>query len=267
MKLHRHFLPMRLVAAFTMIEVAISIAIVAFALVAIIGVLPHGLNVQRDNREDTIINQDATFLMEAIRSGSTNITALTNFIDEVWIQTTNYAAGTGVVTRIYGTNRQPNFLLAGLSTPHHFPNSPVTNFVMARIRAFSGPLGDQGTNLASRNFAFSYLVTSELLPYVSTPPFLTNYSAALNQFGDVGRSNNFVLQMQREVNLYELRLTFQWPLFPDPNNTVFGMRPGLGQRVFRTLIPGSLSTNRVGTNLYTFTPSEFDRSAAAPLNP
>src|SRR2546428_5718272 len=34
---------------FTMIEIAIALAVIAFALVAIIGVLPIGLNVQRDN--------------------------------------------------------------------------------------------------------------------------------------------------------------------------------------------------------------------------
>src|ERR1017187_7333323 len=54
--------------AFTMIEIAISLAIIGFALVAIIGVLPIGMNVQKDNREETIINQDATVLMDAIRN-------------------------------------------------------------------------------------------------------------------------------------------------------------------------------------------------------
>ena len=38
-------------AGFTMIEIAVSIAIVGFALVAVIGVLPAGMNTQRDNRE------------------------------------------------------------------------------------------------------------------------------------------------------------------------------------------------------------------------
>ena len=46
-------------SGFTMIEVALSLAIVAFALVAIMGVMPAGLNVQRENREETIISQDA----------------------------------------------------------------------------------------------------------------------------------------------------------------------------------------------------------------
>ena len=40
------------VGAFTMIEIAICLAIIGIALVAIIGVLPLGMNVQRDNREE-----------------------------------------------------------------------------------------------------------------------------------------------------------------------------------------------------------------------
>ena len=53
---------------FTMIELVICLGIIAFALVAIIGVLPVGINVQKDNREETIIVQDGLYWMEAIRS-------------------------------------------------------------------------------------------------------------------------------------------------------------------------------------------------------
>ena len=49
--------------AFTMVEVALSLAIIAFAVVAVIGILPTGMQVQRDNREMTIINQDGQFIL------------------------------------------------------------------------------------------------------------------------------------------------------------------------------------------------------------
>ncbi|HLZ53286.1 MAG TPA: prepilin-type N-terminal cleavage/methylation domain-containing protein, partial [Verrucomicrobiae bacterium] len=42
----------RPIGGFTMVEIAICLAIIGIALVAIIGVLPAGLNVQRDNREE-----------------------------------------------------------------------------------------------------------------------------------------------------------------------------------------------------------------------
>ncbi len=53
-----------------MVEIAISLAIIGIALVGIIGALPLGLQTQRDNREQTVINQDATVFLEAIRVAS-----------------------------------------------------------------------------------------------------------------------------------------------------------------------------------------------------
>ena len=55
--------------AFTMIEIAISLAVIGFALVAIIGVLPTGMQVGRENREDTIIAYDAKVWLDAVRNG------------------------------------------------------------------------------------------------------------------------------------------------------------------------------------------------------
>jgi len=62
-------------AAFTMIEIAIALAVIAFALVAIIGILPTGLQTNRENREETIVNQDARLLIEAIKSGGRDLTS------------------------------------------------------------------------------------------------------------------------------------------------------------------------------------------------
>lgn len=65
-------------AGFTMVEIAIAIGVIGFALVAIIGILPSGLEVQRDNRSETIINQDATFWLTAIKSGAVDVNELTS---------------------------------------------------------------------------------------------------------------------------------------------------------------------------------------------
>ena len=75
---------------FTMIEIAISLAIIGFALVAIIGVLPIGMNAQKENREETIINQDATVLMDAIRSGAQGLDDLTNYVVAITNTVTEY---------------------------------------------------------------------------------------------------------------------------------------------------------------------------------
>ncbi|MDB6059445.1 MAG: hypothetical protein JWO95_3289, partial [Verrucomicrobiales bacterium] len=56
-------------SGFTMIEIAIALGVIGFALVAIIGILPLGLNVQKDNREDTIASQDGQYFMDLLRYG------------------------------------------------------------------------------------------------------------------------------------------------------------------------------------------------------
>src|SRR6184192_3370804 len=89
-------------AAFTMVEIALCLGVIAFALVAIIGVLPTGVRVQRDNREDTIINQEGMFWLEAIRSGSRGLDYLTNYVDTITISnrlgSTNFYNLAGTVT-------------------------------------------------------------------------------------------------------------------------------------------------------------------------
>jgi len=60
---------------FTMLEIAIALGVIAFALIAIIGILPTGLQTQRDTREETIVNQDARLLVEAIRTGGRDLTS------------------------------------------------------------------------------------------------------------------------------------------------------------------------------------------------
>src|SRR5688500_1740743 len=60
-------------AGFTMAEIAIALGVIAIALIAIIGILPTGLQVSRDNREETLVNQDARLLIEAIRGGRRDV--------------------------------------------------------------------------------------------------------------------------------------------------------------------------------------------------
>src|SRR5215468_7719377 len=75
-------------SGFTMIEIAISLAVIGFALVAIIGILPQGMTVQKENRQETIINQDANMFLEAIRNGGRGFDDLTNYV----VAVTNYWA-------------------------------------------------------------------------------------------------------------------------------------------------------------------------------
>src|SRR6266550_4270501 len=107
-------------SAFTMVEIAISLAIIAFALVAIIGVLPLGLDVQKENRQETIINQDAGYFMDAIRSGARGLDDLTNYVMGI----SNYWT-------LYDTN----------STPWDVNGTGVDryDFVSSQITSLPGP--------------------------------------------------------------------------------------------------------------------------------
>ena len=145
--------------AFTMVEIAIAIGVIGFALVAIIGILPTGMNVQKDNREDTLISQDAPYFLDAIRTGApvTNnllnpfapsaqgLDFLTNYVQ--LIQFTYYSNYSVVGTSNYPNTAFPNLsgaeIVGLLSTPQVNYNLPgfASNYfdVTAYVRALSGP--------------------------------------------------------------------------------------------------------------------------------
>lgn len=206
--------------AFTMVEVALSLAIVAFAMVAIIGVMPMGLNVQKENREDTIVSQDAAVILEAIRGGnaSANLTALSS----ACMQMQGLATALAV-----GSNSPALDIVRRLSIPR-WDTTYVTNLVQAHFRAMSGNLADTAT--AGSQMAFSYVVTSEVTNYTASPFMPTNGVAFLTN------------------NLYEVKLTFQWPVY-DGAPGVFPTRVGEKRLVVRTFISGQLVRE---TNGYTF---------------
>lgn len=228
-------------SAFTLIEIALSIAIVAFALVAIIGILPTGLEVQRENREDTIINQEGPKFIEALRAGSTNLFTLTNHVE--WI---DLFIDTNFIRRVYGTNLTPREIIGFFSTPKYVDDGTGTNTLRlslrAKIRAESGPLAAEAANV--RDLAFSYLLSSEIVPYQVSP---------------FGADPNVTAAVQ--TNLWELRLLYRWPLISEQTNNV---TTGTGRRTFRALVSARLAqedqTNSMGvvTNtLWFFTPDTF----------
>jgi type II secretory pathway pseudopilin PulG len=61
---------------FTISEVVLAIGVVAFGLVAVLGVLPVGLAATKDNREETIIRYEALYWINAIRAGAQQFDAL-----------------------------------------------------------------------------------------------------------------------------------------------------------------------------------------------
>ena len=263
-------------AAFTMVEIAISLAIIGIALVAILGVLPIGLRMQRDNREQTVINQDATVLLEAIRGGARGLDDLTNYVYAITNSWTIYNAQ-GVVS-LSGTNGYtytssyyssgPNYLfqinsgarIVGLlSSPEYAsPDQPfyvpldnivgvpyVSNHIVAYVRSFSGPAVEKppqaNTNIVHDSFTYRVLCVNA--------PLAADTNAAVN----------IAYTRQVTANLRELRLAFLWPQLPSG-----GL--GFGRQTYRTMVAGQLVTTNdpSGQVLYFYQSQSFIINTNAP---
>jgi prepilin-type N-terminal cleavage/methylation domain-containing protein len=263
------------VTGFTMVEIAICLAIIGIALVAIIGVLPIGINVQRDNREETLIDQDATVLLENIRNGARGLDDLTNYVYAITNTWTAYTAAgmvSGTPVNVNGYTAAGAFIGPGysstvglpltngvniiglLSTPEYTdPNfgTPlgnivgvgyISNYVVAYVHSLSGPAVEKPPqdNAILVGDSFGYKLICENVP-VAVDTNIFNLSLAQQLYA-----------RQLTANLRELRLTFLWPLLPNGS-------PGNGRQTFRTTVAGQLvPTNVVANNtLYFFQPQFF----------
>jgi type II secretory pathway pseudopilin PulG len=196
MKLSRH--SVRPAAAFTMIEIAMALAVIGFALVAIIGVLPQGMDVQKENRRETIINQDANYLLQAIRGGAQGLNDLTNYVMSITNYWTAYTAETNQIdtgmdyyTNVPTDNGNavnsvsnclPFALTNGaniiglLSTPEYIPLADGgfrSNYIVAYFHAISGEAAEKypQTNSLVEEAAFGYRLVSQIVPWGSTASY------------------------------------------------------------------------------------------------
>lgn len=147
-------LPERGISAFTMIEIAIAIAVIGFALVAIIGILPRGLEVQRDNRSETIINQDGTFWIEAIRNGARGLDELPDYVSQIDIKDENGTpfSGSPYLNLQFGAD-----IIGLLTTQAVITNADVT----AQVWAISGSAAEKDFSNNDR-LAFRYLLRVQI---------------------------------------------------------------------------------------------------------
>jgi len=249
-------------SAFTMIEIAISLAIIGFAMLAIIGILPLGMNVQKENRNETIINQDATIFMEAMRNGAQGSDDLTNHVMSITNYVVHYTPR-GTSLTVYGytfTNSTIGNVLSSpqmpitngfriiglLSTPQITTvpgdNGFFSNHIVAYVRSISGPASEKypQTDPSIQDFGLSYKLICDVSPYSTNffHPSWTNYNAfPTNSPEYASRYNYSVVVSNLQANLHDMRLTFRWPLLP--NGDV-----GRERQIFRTMVGGEL----VGTD-------------------
>jgi prepilin-type N-terminal cleavage/methylation domain-containing protein len=213
--------------AFTMVEVAISLAIVGFALTAILGVLPAGMNVQKSNRDDTLINQEGLMMLEAIRNGTMNFYTLTNMVDDVAVYCTNSKGVPKAYTNI--VLNSPAQIMGLLSIPsgalyqaNKAGPSMYATQVVAKVRVKTGTVAQQGTNRDARDFAFSYLLQPEIRLFTNYGSYMATNPASLTN---------------ASLSLYELKLVLRWPVFGKQG----AWRAGNRRQVFRTLVNASIT--------------------------
>lgn len=243
--------------AFTMIEIAIALGVVAFALVAIVGVMPTGIKVQKDNLEDTIINQDGSFWLEAIRSGARGLDELTNHVESVTISNSNKSllilsnnlSGGGPLSR-------GELIIGRLTTPKYFfgrNGEPIQNSVSARVRAINGSALTRDSAL--KEFAFAYLLTTEIVPFTYLPPeaTVTNIGTLTAEEIEMRRSN-YLLTEQMRLNSWEVRVTLQWPFYQESGK----WKVGGNRKVFRSLVAGQMKSEE--NSLYFLQPNTFTQA-------
>jgi hypothetical protein len=246
--------------AFTIIEIALCLGIIAFAMIAILGVLPLGLSVQKENREETIINQEAVVWMDAIRNGSKGYDDLTNYILAITNVIYSYNGTNFVppaVTHIFthsewtidGVPQNPPFLLTNaehiiglLSKPTIWPpdsDNHQSNYLTAAVRAISGSAVEKAPqdNPQILGDAFSYRLIMGNFYYV---PFETNsidlspaVTNGMNAQDLAARLSHAHLAWSLRTNSHDLRLTFRWPFLPNGEL-------GNGRQTFRALTGGRL---------------------------
>jgi hypothetical protein len=214
-------------SAFTLVEIAIALGVIGFALVAIIGILPTGLQIQRDNRAETIINQDGTFWLEAIRNGARGLDELVDHVESITIITWNYAVDPpAIISSNYLTFNNGGYangsnIIGLLTTPAAIPNTEA----QAVVTAISGAAAEKSTDAADRELAFRYRMTVQI---EKTENYVPSFSAL--------STNHLPMVADPLTSLYELRLNMAYAWVRDS-------QPGTRRQTYRA------SISRTMTNL------------------
>lgn len=241
-----------------MIEIALALGVIAIGLVSIIGLMPFGLGVQRENKDETVIDHDARLMFEFLKAG----VAETNDLDtlgRLWVHIVPDAKDgkrkiwvTNTVITYELTTRKP------LGTPDITvtelevvdPRTPVRlkpeQIALANVLSVQSLAGAVQYNPAQNRLVVSRVQTAILLralagsaydKYPQTNQTVTEMSFAYKlvrelfpiQSTEVPFNNSMGSANPPALPAYEARLSFAWPAY-GPNST------GYGRRVYRAII-------------------------------
>ena len=237
---------------FTLLVIAVSLAVIGFAIVAVLGVLPTALNVQRDTRERTVVLQDANYFMEAVRRGAQGTNDLVSYVERMWDVSLQGGSIKSLELASASFPRDQDVLQLLSEANYSSPtNSSDTHlYTVALVRSLSGSAAEKGPNAVGDRIAFKYLIKSEVVPVQSIPEEAMRPLTPLDFREDAQR-----IQLAQRLNrdLYEFRFTIYWPAIPE--DFVLGSTPR-NQINFRTYVGGDLSTNNPSGQLH-FNPRRY----------
>ncbi len=158
---------------FTMVEIALCLGVIAIALVAIIGVLPTGLRVQQENRQDTVLAQDGMQLLEAIRSGR----SVDDPLDPVRTRSPEWPNGLDYLTNHIVAIAITNSADGNLIFVNPFLSRPDEALPFGRVRSQGGIATTYRRDLTNGLHMVGLLGRQQL--EVRGGELITNYVAAL----------------------------------------------------------------------------------------
>lgn len=212
---------------FSIAEVMLAIGVVAFGLVAVLGVLPAGLTVQKDNREETIIRYDAQYWMTVLRAGMQPTDAL-HQVEWVELQ-----VGDGSSTNVYRAHRPR---LGGDGAGPEWANLPP--LFRGHLKQTSWPtdvigwmsIPDDGTGLGSvKKTARVRALNGQLFDRIygrkvlvaTRQEFVSEGDTAFHPLSGGEFAFSYLLETRiapdpANANLWRITLTFKWPVLDDP---------------------------------------------------
>jgi len=264
-------------SGFTMVEIALCLAVVSFAMVVIMGILPIGSLVQKENREETLSLLDGNYLLQAIKNGAQGYDDLGLYVDEILLYSrpnatpvviqNNVSGGVYWGTKeIVGLISAPQFLMTSSNVwaVNYINNNSIfgvtsTNMTCKlKMRSMNGTAADKNTSEDNRDFGMSYLVNVQVVPVA------TNCLNVNSLDTNAGLRDQMVRDRSMSQISYQISLSLDWPIRPSADG---GYKTGANSQTFRTIASGLLSTNReqvtipgLGANTITFwhfNPNEF----------
>lgn len=220
-----------------MAEIAIALGVIGFALIAIVGILPRGLQVQRDNRAETIVNQDGTFWLDAIKSGAQGMDELATLVDRIDVHY-NINNGLPETTTTHRGFRNGKEVIGLLTTP-----ARTNAEVFASVWAISGAAAEKEPDAANRVVAFKYRLRVNIEPAPGNTLSFTD--STIPRAAGVGPSYPL-------TSLYDIRLTLGYPLVKEDDAKNLQDQPPVRAQTVRTAASRRVILEDIGGVTYTF---------------